>query len=149
MFAASEQVFLGWTWHADFRDKFACVCPCEAGAHDGTMSFLAQGSGSMLSHGRAGRGQGAGSPPAVGTGVRGQGHAEAPRPGEMHWKAASCSASARNLGIKITSIFQVGNTSQTVPGGRQRGQMLSCLQLPPAQVHRATGTVLASSSLDI
>lgn len=80
---------------------------------------------------------------------QGTGTCQGPWPGEMCWKAGSCTASARNLRIKITSIFQVGNTSQILPCGGWCGQMPNCLQLPLAQIHRTTGTVLASSSLDI
>lgn len=95
-----------------------------------------QGTGNWLSSHSADEGQG--------TGTR-----RGPWPGDMCWKTGSCAALVRNLGIKITCIFQVGNTSQILPGGRPCRQMPSCLQLPLAQIHRTMGTVLASSFLNI
>lgn len=64
---------LGWSWHSGFGDRFARAHPCEPGAHSGTASVLAQGSRSMLSHGR----RGTGSLPTAGMRV---GDGDMPRP---------------------------------------------------------------------
>lgn len=55
--------------------QISMCLPMRGGGCGGTVSLLARVSSSVLSQGRAGRGQGTGSLPTVGTRARGQEHA--------------------------------------------------------------------------
>lgn len=55
--------------------QISMCLPMRGGGCGGTVPLLAQGSSSVLSQGRAGRGQGTDSLPTVGTRGRGQEHA--------------------------------------------------------------------------